>query len=157
MFYFNTHSRVTYYPHFQSAENGYDHCYDCRAEIFVLQKYFDKYYIRDGGSEEMQEEEMIELIDKASLLLSRSIGKTRKSLSTKETIPSAAKSKSKTSSSPNEQNVSLSSQHNFNRKRGLLDSLPIEKQKTKEQETLEKDDQPARKRPKLKKIKKKAS
>jgi hypothetical protein len=41
MFHFNTITRMTYYPHEieTSPYTGYDHCYDCRAEIWVLEQY----------------------------------------------------------------------------------------------------------------------
>jgi hypothetical protein len=38
MFYFNTVTRVTFYNHDVKGD-GIDHCYDCRAEIHILQKY----------------------------------------------------------------------------------------------------------------------
>jgi len=45
MFYFNTITRMTYYPHDTetSSKTGYDHCFDCRAEIWVLEKYLSTY------------------------------------------------------------------------------------------------------------------
>jgi len=42
MFYFNTKTRVMYYPHNIKGE-GLDHCYDCRSEIFILEQYLTKY------------------------------------------------------------------------------------------------------------------
>lgn len=42
MFYFNTITRVKYYPH-DIKWKGYDHCYDCRSEIFILEQYLKKY------------------------------------------------------------------------------------------------------------------
>eukprot|EP00952_Eustigmatos_sp_NYUAD-ZCMA_P006140 26501-Eustigmatos_ZCMA.PRE.1 len=41
MFHFNTVTRVTHFEHDQHAE-GYDHCYDCTAEAFVLKQYLMK-------------------------------------------------------------------------------------------------------------------
>jgi len=38
MFYFNTMKRTMYYKH-RMATLGYDHCYDCAAEIFILREY----------------------------------------------------------------------------------------------------------------------
>eukprot|EP01118_Nematostelium_gracile_P017408 TRINITY_DN7420_c0_g1_i6.p1 TRINITY_DN7420_c0_g1~~TRINITY_DN7420_c0_g1_i6.p1 ORF type:complete len:314 (+),score=58.11 TRINITY_DN7420_c0_g1_i6:290-1231(+) len=38
MFHFNTHTRVQYYNH-QIELEGVDHCYDCAAEILLLQNY----------------------------------------------------------------------------------------------------------------------
>jgi len=45
MFHFNTITRMTYYPHDieTSAKTGYDHCYDCRAEIWVLEQWLTLY------------------------------------------------------------------------------------------------------------------
>eukprot|EP00761_Pharyngomonas_kirbyi_P010874 gb/GECH01010897.1/.p1 GENE.gb/GECH01010897.1/~~gb/GECH01010897.1/.p1 ORF type:complete len:467 (+),score=122.26 gb/GECH01010897.1/:1-1401(+) len=38
MFYFNTRTRSTYYPHNVTGE-GIDHCFDCRSEIHILERY----------------------------------------------------------------------------------------------------------------------
>lgn len=38
LFYFNTRTRVTIYPHAVRSE-GLDHCYDCAAEVMVLRRY----------------------------------------------------------------------------------------------------------------------
>jgi len=41
MFHFNTITRMTYYPHDipTTAKTGFDHCFDCRSEIWVLEQY----------------------------------------------------------------------------------------------------------------------
>jgi hypothetical protein len=38
MFYFNTVKRTMYYKH-RATGLGYDHCYDCAAEMFILKEY----------------------------------------------------------------------------------------------------------------------
>ena len=38
MFYFNTMKRTMYYKH-RMTGLGYDHCYDCAAELFILREY----------------------------------------------------------------------------------------------------------------------
>jgi hypothetical protein len=38
MFYFNTMKRAMYYKH-RMTSLGYDHCYDCSAELFILREY----------------------------------------------------------------------------------------------------------------------
>ena len=38
MFYFNTVTRIGWYPHNIVAE-GLDHCYDCACEVLILQQY----------------------------------------------------------------------------------------------------------------------
>jgi len=40
LFYFNTVTRLMYYPHKIQAD-GIDHCFDCRSEIFVLDQFLD--------------------------------------------------------------------------------------------------------------------
>jgi len=44
MFHFNTLTRMTYYPHdiLTDSTTGYDHCFDCRSEIWVLEQYLKK-------------------------------------------------------------------------------------------------------------------
>ena len=37
--YFNTITRVQYYPHNYNIKN-FDHCYDCYGEIYILEQYF---------------------------------------------------------------------------------------------------------------------
>lgn len=77
MFHFNTVTRVTYYDHCQSA-GGYDHCYDCIAESFVLKSYLRKL-------EGIKEEKLLEEgADRLADLLSRHISNFRKSLNTSE-------------------------------------------------------------------------
>ena len=39
MFHFNTVTRPALYPHGVRGCCGIDHCYDCRAEVFILRKY----------------------------------------------------------------------------------------------------------------------
>ncbi len=42
MFYFNTETRMSYYHHPYSGEHaidGIDHCYDCRTELYILERY----------------------------------------------------------------------------------------------------------------------
>lgn len=41
MFYFNTVTRVTYYPHDVDAP-GYDSCFDCASEVLILKEYLCK-------------------------------------------------------------------------------------------------------------------
>ena len=41
MFYFNTVQRVTFYPHDIEVE-GFDNCFDCASEVFILQQYIWK-------------------------------------------------------------------------------------------------------------------
>jgi len=41
MFYFNTTTRVQYYIH-QNDDIGYDHCYDCAAELLIIENYIKK-------------------------------------------------------------------------------------------------------------------
>ncbi|EFC42062.1 predicted protein [Naegleria gruberi] len=50
MFYFNTRTRVHYYPHNVQVE-GMDHCYDCRSEVFILEQYLKKYKKIENESE----------------------------------------------------------------------------------------------------------
>jgi hypothetical protein len=38
MFYFNTRTRVTYFPH-NVQSHDICHCYDCSAEIYILKQY----------------------------------------------------------------------------------------------------------------------
>ena len=92
MFHFNTASRVTYFPTTQSTE-GFDHCYDCSAEIFILNKFFCKYFhkktmdINKQSKARMDERNidvMKSVVNAASLCISKSTGKTRKSLGIKE-------------------------------------------------------------------------
>jgi len=58
---------MTYYPHDieTSAHSGYDHCYDCRAEIWVLEKYLECCYKKnnretEGLIESRMKEEIVE-------------------------------------------------------------------------------------------------
>ena len=92
MFHFNTASRVTYFPTTQSTE-GFDHCYDCSAETFILNTFFCKYFQKqtmdiDKQSKARIDERNIDLmkgvINATSLCISKSIGKTRKSLGIEE-------------------------------------------------------------------------
>jgi len=50
MFYFNTMKRTMYYKH-RMVGLGYDHCYDCSAELFILREYvkskFSKLTVED--------------------------------------------------------------------------------------------------------------
>ncbi|UJR07142.1 hypothetical protein I4U23_011430 [Adineta vaga] len=39
MAHFKNIERTTYYPHDMDDAEGIDHCYDCRAELFVLEQY----------------------------------------------------------------------------------------------------------------------
>ena len=41
MFHFNTKTRTTYFEHRQRGD-GFDHCYDCAAEVFILSQYLSK-------------------------------------------------------------------------------------------------------------------
>jgi hypothetical protein len=52
MFYFNTITRVALYPHNVKGE-GLDHCYDCSAEVLVLEEYIKK-FIPDELSPDIQ-------------------------------------------------------------------------------------------------------
>lgn len=73
MFHFNTVTRVTYYEHEQLAE-GYDHCYDCTAESFVLKAYLRKV-------ENITEESVLEIgADYLADYISDHIGRFRKGL-----------------------------------------------------------------------------
>lgn len=47
MFYFNNNNLLSYYPHEYGSTDvfhpiGIDHCYSCRAEIFILENYLKK-------------------------------------------------------------------------------------------------------------------
>jgi len=56
MFHFNTLTRMTYYPHDIPTNNttGYDHCFDCRAEIWVLEQYLKR--VKKTPEEKLKEE-----------------------------------------------------------------------------------------------------
>lgn len=41
MFYFNTKTRMTWYPHNIKAD-GLCHCFDCRSEVFILSEYLSR-------------------------------------------------------------------------------------------------------------------
>ena len=41
MFHFNTKTRTTYFEHRQRGD-GFDHCYDCAAEVFILAQYLSE-------------------------------------------------------------------------------------------------------------------
>lgn len=51
MFYFNTRQRVALYPHRAKGE-GLDHCYDCRAEVHILQAYCEQVMGMPTGTKE---------------------------------------------------------------------------------------------------------
>jgi hypothetical protein len=42
MFHFNISTRVSYFEEKRGEAEGFDHCYDCMAECFVLQQYLRK-------------------------------------------------------------------------------------------------------------------
>lgn len=42
MFYFNTVKRTMYYKHLY-RKLGYDHCYDCSSEIYILKEYIETF------------------------------------------------------------------------------------------------------------------
>jgi cap2 methyltransferase len=61
MFYFNTRTRQSLYPHDIRGwdENGLDHCYDCTAEIHILTEYmFRIRKMTEGVSEAVSEMSM---------------------------------------------------------------------------------------------------
>jgi cap2 methyltransferase len=70
MFHFNTKTRVEYYEHDVEGE-GLDHCYDCKSEIFVLEKYLVKHHpeVKDLKKEikKMSLEISLELSSKRNL------------------------------------------------------------------------------------------
>jgi hypothetical protein len=43
MFFFNTVARTSLYKHAISGVVGLDHCYDCAAEVFILEEYIKKH------------------------------------------------------------------------------------------------------------------
>lgn len=45
MFHFNTVTRTTYFEHDGLEYLGYDHCYDCSAELFILQQYLSSPFV----------------------------------------------------------------------------------------------------------------
>lgn len=47
MFYWNTHNLLYYYPHQYTGDTlpeGIDHCYSCRAELYLLENYVKQTY-----------------------------------------------------------------------------------------------------------------
>lgn len=69
MYYFNTITRTTYYEHdVDKFKSGYDHCYDCSTEIYIIKKYMKKYKIIHDGCDHKT---ICKLIDKMSLKISR--------------------------------------------------------------------------------------
>ena len=52
MFYFNNETLLSWYPHNYNIKsvrpNGIDHCYSCRAELYILEQYVKKAYKVDN-------------------------------------------------------------------------------------------------------------
>lgn len=75
--YFNRILRCQYYDHDYNVK-GMDHCYDCRTEFYILEKYFEK-YIKNGDIKEYVENmsikitEFITKYDKNKFILSYEI------------------------------------------------------------------------------------
>jgi len=69
MFHFNTLTRMTYYPHEIATNNttGYDHCFDCRSEIWVLEEYLKR-------CRKIPEERLKDQIVEESLGISKELG-----------------------------------------------------------------------------------
>lgn len=84
MFYFNTVTRATYYEH-DIEGDGIDHCYDCRAEIFILENYLlkiGKLHEQNIGSQEARD-----MISKLSLDISYNCSKQGRLLSMPQPKP----------------------------------------------------------------------
>src|SRR5690606_38507126 len=77
MFYFNTVTRVMYYKHDIGREEGegLDHCYDCMSEIFILQKYIEK-YIKPKDKDLDMKKKIIEMSKEISYEISLGSGRT---------------------------------------------------------------------------------
>jgi hypothetical protein len=50
MFYFNTVSRPAPYRHDVTGVSGLDHCYDCSAEVLILERYLKVFDAREASS-----------------------------------------------------------------------------------------------------------
>jgi cap2 methyltransferase len=71
MFYFNTVTRHSLYPHSTTAE-GIDHCYNCRAEIEILTNYFTHFLFPTPKPHTLPS-----LVSALSTTISRSLSKRR--------------------------------------------------------------------------------
>lgn len=87
MFYFNTIGRVTYYEH-QVEGDGLDHCYDCCAEIYILQNYL----VKSGKltEDKIGTSEANKMISEMSLKISPQCSSQGRTLSTPQPKPYGA-------------------------------------------------------------------
>jgi hypothetical protein len=75
--YFNNVTRVSLYPHNVKGD-GIDYCYDCRGEVYILEKYFLKY------KKELKVKARNELIGEISKDMSQFLTKGKRTLSMKQ-------------------------------------------------------------------------
>ncbi|KAG2378520.1 hypothetical protein C9374_008159 [Naegleria lovaniensis] len=89
MFFFNTRTRVYYYPHDVDAV-GMDHCYDCRSEVYILELFLKRYNMVEYGTE-TDEKRRREILNKSvaewSEKISKVISSKNVTLATYEKVP----------------------------------------------------------------------
>jgi cap2 methyltransferase len=88
MMYFNNVTRIMYYKHNMDDidTEGLDHCYDCRAEIFILQQYLNK-IIRINNELELKQQTSKLSSDISRLIHDKNRPKIINSIRTLDVIP----------------------------------------------------------------------